>query len=134
VNKIRDVLTQAAKMGTQLKDLHARTGQGALADELSLFEQKLDALMGGGGGRRFRRGPAGTTEPTFNRVSEELQGLMDLFQGADALPTNQGVAALDAAEKNMKDLFNRWDAMQKRDLKILNEHLRAANLPELKAE
>jgi hypothetical protein len=62
-------------------------------------------------------------------VSGELQGLMDLFQGADAVPTTQGVAAFNATEKHLTRLFEQWDVIQKKDLKKLNDQLQTAGLP-----
>jgi photosystem II stability/assembly factor-like uncharacterized protein len=129
VRRIRQTLLKTETLVAQLKDLHKRAGQGAVADSLASFEQEVSSIVGGGGGRRFRRVPAGTAEPTFNRVSGELQGLMDLFQGADAVPTSQGVAAFNATEKNLSRLFERWDAFQKNNLRKLNDQLKAAGLP-----
>ena len=130
VEEIRVVVMKVAKLKDQLKSLHERTGRTAIADSLAAFEQMVNSIVGGGGsGRRFRRASAGTTQPTFNGVSSQLQGLMDLFQGADAVPTSQGVAAFDATEKDLIRLFERWEAFQKKDLKKINNQLRAAGLP-----
>ncbi len=134
VNEIRTTLSQIEKLNAQLKSLQQQADQGMLADALTSFGQKLNAFAGaGGGGRRFRRAQT-TAAPTLGSVSGELQGLMDLFQGADAIPTSQGTAAFDVAEKNLKNLFNQWDAFQKKDLKALNVQLRAANLQALTIE
>ncbi len=132
VQRIREVLLKIEKLNAQLKDLHERAGRGAVADSLTSFEQEVSSIVGGGGGgRRFRRGLAGAAEPTFNRVSGELQGLMDLFQGADAVPTTQGVAAFNVTEKNLTRLFERWDTIQKKDLTKLNDQLQTAGLPSI---
>jgi hypothetical protein len=129
--EIRQTLLKIEKLHAQLKNLHSLAGTGAVADSLASFEQEVSSMVGGGGGRRFRRAPAGTAEPTFNRVSGELQGLMDLFQGADAEPTTQGVAAFNATEKNLTRLFERWNTFQKNNLVKLNDQLKAAGLPSL---
>jgi photosystem II stability/assembly factor-like uncharacterized protein len=127
---IREVLLKVEKLNLQLKDLHERAGQSPVADSLASFEQKISLIVGGsGGGRRFMRRMTGAMEPTLTGVSGELLGLMDLFQGADAVPTTQGVAAFEVTEKNLARLFEQWGMIQKKDLQMINAQLRTSNLP-----
>jgi hypothetical protein len=118
-------------MKAQIKGLIARTGQGAMANSLISFNEKISQIEGSGGGRRFGRRMAGTAEPTFNRLSGEMMGLMDLFQGADATPTTQGVAAIRSANKSLTELMERWKKIETKDVRALNEQIRKAGLAEI---
>jgi photosystem II stability/assembly factor-like uncharacterized protein len=135
VRSIREVLLKIDTMRAQVKELRQWAGAGALNDSLTTFERELASLVGGGsGGRRFRRSRAGAAEPTFNSISGELQGLLDLFQGADAVPTSQGVSAFNVTENNLQWLNKRWEDVQQNDLKKLNEQLRSSGFPSIVTE
>ena len=135
VEKIHELLLKVNRLDGQFKDLHQRASQSAINDSLTSFEQEINSIVGrGGGGRRFRRASAGAAEPTFNSVAGDLQGLMDLFQGADAVPTTQGVTALDTTEKHLTNLFKRWNNLESSGLAKINEQLRTAGLPAIVLE
>jgi hypothetical protein len=131
VNLIHGIQAHIASMKKQVQDLLGRAGQGATADALTSFNQEIVSIEGGGGGRRFMRRVGGAAAPTFSRLSGEMEGLMDLFQGADAAPTTQGVAAMQAANKNLTELMERWNTIEKKHLRKLNEQVRKAGLPEI---
>ena len=47
-------------------------------------------------------------------------------------PTTQAVAAFNEAQTNLAALFARWSEIKDKDVKVLNEQLRQANLPLIK--
>lgn len=135
INESQDVLLRANKVRAQIKGLLSKTGQGTLTDELTSFDQNVAAITGEGlTGRRFRRMRPGENQPTLSSVAGDLRNLMDLFQGADATPTTQGVAAFTGTEKSLSKLIGEWHSHLMGDLKTLNEHLRAANLPKIEVQ
>jgi photosystem II stability/assembly factor-like uncharacterized protein len=127
----REAQEQIRKLRAQLRDRRDRAGQGALADAIGALDQKAAALEGGGGGRGFG-GPgaaAAAGERTFGALAGQLNSLMGLVEGADAMPTTQAVAASDELQRALSDLLARWNELKGRDVTALNEQLRQANLP-----
>jgi len=129
-NKANYVVAQIENMKSQIKNLVTKAGQGALADSLKSFSQNISQWEGGSGGRRFQR-MAGEARPSFRNLSGEMLGLMDLFQGADAPPTTQGVSAIQNANKALKELNRVWEKLETKDLRTLNEQIRKTGLPEI---
>ena len=131
--QVREAQVQAGKLREQIKNLRERATAGPLAEALSSLDGKLTALEGAGGGPRGGggRGAGGAGEPTLNRMSAELLGLMGLVEGADVRPTTQAVSASEETQKRFSDLRSRWLEIKDRDLRSLNEQLRAARLNEL---
>jgi hypothetical protein len=64
-------------------------------------------------------------------MSAELLSLMGLVEGADVTPTTQAASVSEEIQKRFSDLRSRWLEIKDRDLKSLNEQLRAARLIEL---
>jgi hypothetical protein len=115
--------------------LRDHAGQGAAADSMSAFEQKLIALEGAGGGGRGGGGRgAAPGLDTINSVNGSLGLLMRLIQGADVAPTTSAVAAAADRTKAMASLLQRWSAMKTQELANLNMQLKQAGLSEVKLE
>ena len=131
----QDTIAEIRKLTEELKTLHDKAGQGALADAITALSQKATAIAGAGGGGRFGGGGGGgrgqrqAAGPTLASVSGELIQSMETLQGADAAPTSQAAAAAEDAQKSLDELLERWDELKTRDLKALNDQLKAANLP-----
>jgi len=133
IRQLRETLEQVRKLRTQVKELRERAGQGALADGLTKLDQQVAALAGEDRDPR-RRGRGSRGEPSLNRLTGELGVLLDLFQEADAIPTSQAVAAAGYALGTLAKLLTRWQDLQNKDVKALNEQLRQAKLPVLPGE
>ena len=131
-NKTNYVVAQIENMKSQIKDLATKAGQGTLADSLNSFARNISQWEGGGG-RRFRR-ITEEARPSFRELSGEMLGLMDLFQGADAPPTTQGVSAIQHAKKALEELNQAWEKLEMKDLRALNGQIRKAGLPEIVVE
>jgi photosystem II stability/assembly factor-like uncharacterized protein len=124
------VLAQMRALREKLRQLRDQAGQGATADAISGFDQKLLALQGAGGGGRGGGGRGTAAGPdTVTSVNGSLMVLMRLIQGADVAPTTQAVAAAADRRKAMAGLLQRWAAIKAQDLANLNMQLKAANLP-----
>ena len=127
----KKALEQIRAMREKLRPVRDRAGAGAIADAVTIFEQKLVALEGaGGGGRGGGRGAVAGPD-TLGSVNASLQLLMRLMQEADVAPTTQAAAAAADRRKAMAGLMQRWAAIQSQDLVRLNTQLRQANLPEV---
>ena len=81
-----------------------RTGAKAkeVADSLVALDSTLASLESG-------------TQPVagFVRLNEQLAGVLDIVEGADAEPTTQVVAAADALEKSLASLLTQWSDIQR---------------------
>ena len=55
--------------------------------------------------------------------------MMNLVDDTDMPPTTQAVAATSALQRNLNEVFGRWDELKSKDVKALNDQLSKANLP-----
>jgi len=117
----------------QLKQTGERAGQSPVAQAISAFDKKAEALQGAGGGFGGR-GAAATGPDTINSVRGSLTALLGLLQGADVAPTTQAVAAIADRSKAMTGLLTRWNALRSKELAALNAQLKQAGLPEIKIQ
>jgi hypothetical protein len=128
MHAIQKTLEQIRKVRAQVKDLRERAGQGGVADGLAKLDQAAAALEGAARGPR-RRGPGGAEASGLRRLSGEFGTLLGLFQEADVIPTSQAVAAASHAQRTMAQLTARWNELQNKELKAMNEELERAKLP-----
>jgi hypothetical protein len=81
-----------------------RTGAKAreVADSLVALDSTLATLESG-------------TQPVAGlvRLNQQLAGVLDIVEGADAEPTTQVVAAADALEKSLASLLAQWSDIQR---------------------
>jgi hypothetical protein len=125
-------LAEMRAMREKLRQIRERAGQGAAAEAIATFDQKVAALEGAGGGRGGGgRGAAAGGPDTINSVNASLGLLMRLIQSADVAPTTQAAAASAERRKAMAGLLQRWTSMKSQDLANLNAQLKQANLPEV---
>jgi photosystem II stability/assembly factor-like uncharacterized protein len=130
-------IEQARSLRAQLQNLRQRAAPGALGDAIAALDKKIEALAGAPGGRRggFEGPPGGGAgAATLNSLRGSLLMLMRMAQGADVAPTTQLAAAADERRAAAAPLLNRWGELKTRDLPALNQQLRSAGLPELRAE
>jgi hypothetical protein len=126
----RAVTAQVEKLRADLRSRGEKAKEAALKDATAALDRKLAALAGAAaGGRRPRGGGGGSREPTFGRVQGEMGQLLRLLQRADATPTSPLVAACGEAQKTFAGLVERWRELSGKELRALNEKLRAAGLP-----
>ena len=131
ISQVRDALNKLRKLKSQLKDLTARAGQGAVADAIAALDKKASALEGPSGGPGPGSPGAGGGEPSLNRISGELLALMDLVEGADAALTSQAVAASQQVQRTLEQVLAGWSEIKDKDVKLLNEQLAKAGIPGL---
>jgi photosystem II stability/assembly factor-like uncharacterized protein len=131
IGQVRDALNQLRKLRSQLKDLTARAGQGAVGDAIAALDKKAAALEGVGGGSTGGGPGASSPEPSLTRMNAELLGLMEIVEGVDATPTTQASIASEELQRRLSELISRWSELKGKDVKSLNEELRLASLPTL---
>lgn len=102
---------------------------GAAADAVETFKKKLKALTQGADQK-----PGGAPQLTLNRVNGEASTLYADVSRADATPTLAEVDATKVAEQDSEDVMKQWDAFKNSDLPTLNNLLRSAGLPEVRAD
>jgi photosystem II stability/assembly factor-like uncharacterized protein len=125
------VVEQAGEMRKQLKQIRAKLSEGTLAAAVDQTDQKLQALLGGGGGRR--PGPANEA-PTLGGMRTRYLALFNIFQEADVAPSTQASAGVTELQQQMPPLLARWQDFTSHDLPSLNAQLKRSNLPEVKVE
>jgi hypothetical protein len=133
ITRARAAQAEVRKLREQLKSLKDKAGQGAVADAIAALDQKASAIEGAGGGGRFGggggRGGGGGSTPSLSSIAGELFAVMNLVDATDMPPTTQAVAATSALQRNLNDVFGRWDELKSKDVKSLNDQLSKANLP-----
>lgn len=130
LQQIRATGTQTRQLRDQLKTARESAGKGDLSAVLSALDRKV-ADLEGSFAQRGRPGLVRNPDarPTLARLSGDLSTVMNLVQGADAPPTTQAIAALDATSKALSELMTRWIDLKTKELKSVNEKLQQANLP-----
>ena len=128
MGRTHQALEQLRQLRKEVQDRRQRAEKGPVADALTALDEKAAALEGTGPARR-RRGGRGPAEPSLTRLQGELSTLLEVLQGADAAPTSQAVTAAGAAQRTLTRLLERWQELQTKDVKDVNEQLRKAKLP-----
>lgn len=129
MTQAQQALARLRKFRARLKELQARAGSGELADQLAQLDRKAAALAGSE--PRFGEPPGlGLPEPGLGRLSGELSRLLTVLQSADAAPTIQAMAACREKEKELHDLLQRWQQLQK-EIAALNQRLQEQGLGSL---
>jgi hypothetical protein len=126
---------------------------GKVAEALTAFDKKLDALAGavaagggrgrgqggggGGAGRAAGAGaragaPAAAPAETLATASAALSGVMNLLQAADVTPTAVQLKAMADAQAQGTRVMAKWTALSTTELAALNAQLTAGGLPALK--
>ena len=133
LRQTREALEQARRLSADARVAIDRAGRGVVAEAISSVTQKVGAMEGAAAGRFAaggRRG-AGGSQPTLAALNAQSLTLMDVFEGTDAAPTTQAVAAAAELHKSVVEILSRWRALLENEVKPLNERLRQANLPQL---
>jgi len=82
--------------------------EGAKAKEVADSLVALDSTLAG-----LENGTQAGAAAGFVRLNEQLAGVLDIVEGADAEPTTQVVAAADALEKTLASLLAQWSDIQR---------------------
>jgi photosystem II stability/assembly factor-like uncharacterized protein len=120
---------QLAGVRKQLKELQ-KQAQGDVLVAVNTLDQKLQTLGGG----QARRPGAGTEPPTLGGMRTRLMALFGVLQEADVAPTTQATSAVGELEQQVPPLMQQWEAIKTKDIPVLNQQLKNANLPEVKIE
>jgi hypothetical protein len=136
----------ARSLRAQIAELRPRAS-GAVANALTAYDQKLEAIAGaqaaggrgrggagraGGGGRAGGARGGGAPAETLASASAALSGVMNLLQAADVQPTAIQLAQIADARAQGTRVMTRWTALSTTELAALNAQLTAAGLPALK--
>jgi photosystem II stability/assembly factor-like uncharacterized protein len=119
----RTAAAQVRSLRTQVAALKSKAGP--LAEALAALDAKLADLDAGTPGRKREIGP---TKPTLSRAAAELGRLLAVLQAADALPTTQATAAVEASRTELERLLKQWTDLRDNDIKALNVRLKEAGL------
>ncbi len=120
-------VAQAGSIRGPLQNL-TQQANGAALDAVKKFQNKLGEIVGAPGG--FFAPPAEAA--TLSRVNGQIATLYGGVWQADAAPTTAQTAAAASAERDAKQIMQRWQTFKSSDIPALNRRLRDANLPEVK--
>ncbi len=121
-------IAQLSALRSQLQNLKARAGQGALAEAIAALDQKAAAL--GGHGDRLELFFSRSEGPdTLASVRGSLLMLMNILQGSDEAPTTQAAEAAASRRRALASLLSRWESLRGEELSKLNVLLKKASLP-----
>ncbi len=116
----------------QIAELGKRVPAGDLKTHLDALAEKLQTLMGAGGGGPGGGGAGGGgTRITVAATTGRLRTLFNLMEGVDVAPTPQAAAAVPDVLKESGSLQESWQTIKSQDIPALNQELRGAGLPVL---
>jgi photosystem II stability/assembly factor-like uncharacterized protein len=118
-------LEQVRAVRGQLKDRAVHASEGSLAKAIAEFDEKIRGFEGGA--RRF--GPSAEGQASFARLNGELAQLLAYVDSADAAPTPRAMKAFAMLQHSLGDLTDNWNEVKSKDIPLLNDQLRKANLP-----
>ena len=121
---------EAGNVRKQLKAIRQKLSEGTLAAAVDQIDQKVQAVLGGGG----RRPGAGTETPSLAGLRTRYLALFNVFQEADVAPSTQAAAGVNELEQQLPPLLERWKAIKSQDIQSLNAQLKQSGLPEIKIE
>ncbi len=130
---------QIRELRAKIRDVREHA-DASLAQTLSAYDEKLNALagQGGGGGRRGGGGAAGgrggrgaTAQPSIASTNAEVLAAMSLVDDTDEELTAAGLANAMEASRAADALNARWTSLRTTELAAVNGKLRLAGLPAL---
>ncbi len=142
IEKIRSLRQQVKTILAQVKDENTKKSQpeaDALLTQLTMLLSRAAALEGGEAEGDID--VVYSSVETAQRGKETLSGLqtkesylMALLQSADMKPTTQAVAGVEQVQKSLEELLGRWNEIETKDVKTMNEQLRRMNLKKIVVE
>lgn len=127
IAKLRTAQDQVRRLREQLKARKDQAGAGALAKAIDDLDKKAAALEGRTAGLDFFG--VSNREPGLAGLGNGFLSLMNLIDGADAMPTTQALKAVEDQQRALAELLARWEELKNEDVKVLNDQLSKANLP-----
>ncbi|MBS1812259.1 MAG: glycoside hydrolase [Acidobacteria bacterium] len=127
IGKVRAAQAEVRTLREQLKALMTRAGSNPIAKTIDESDKKIAALEGRTAGLDFFG--VSNREPGLAGLSNGFLSLMNLVEGADAMPTTQAIAAFDELQRSLSDVLSKWNQIKSDDVKILNQELRKAGFP-----
>ena len=120
--------TRKARLAVCANSWKARKDQaGAPVSAIDDLDKKAAALEGRTAGLDFFG--VSNREPGLAGLGNGFLSLMNLIDGADAMPTTQALKAVEDQQHALAELLARWEELKRKDLKALNDQLGKANLP-----
>jgi hypothetical protein len=122
-----EALREVHSLRARLEKLKARAGKEAVADAIGALNARAGALEGPPG--RFGRASRAASEDNLTRSNGDLATLLEVVEGADAMPTPAAISAVEGSLKTAAGLLARWKEIRTRDVPALNRQLEEAKLP-----
>jgi photosystem II stability/assembly factor-like uncharacterized protein len=124
-----EALREVHSLRARLEQLKVRAGKEATANAIGALDAKAGALEGTPG--RSGRASRAASQDNLTRSNGDLATLLEVVEGADAMPTPVAVSAVEGSLKTVAGLLARWKEIRTRDVPALNRQLEEAKLPPL---
>jgi len=120
---------QGSALREQLEKVNAGSNTSA-KEAIDSFQKKLAAILGAPGG--FFAPPS--ERPTLARISGDSGTLYQQVWQVDAEPTSSQMEAMEAVQRDGKEVLARWNELKTNGLADLNRSLRDNNVPAIQVQ
>jgi len=128
MNESFAALAHVKSVRSQLKNLDAKSGKGALADSIAVLDKKCAELEGAAQSNFFGVAPGAKPPENFSTLNQHFGGILAVADSADAAPTTQASAVYKELQLALQDLTGRWTKIREQDIPALNVELKKAGL------
>jgi len=128
MNESFAALAHVKSVRSQLKNLDAKAGKGALADSIAVLDKKCAELEGAAQSNFFGVAPGAKPPENFSTLNQHFGGILAVADSADAAPTTQASAVYKELQLALQDLTGRWTKIREQDIPALNVELKKAGL------
>jgi hypothetical protein len=126
LNSISD---QVRRIRGQVTELRPKVSDATLKTKVDAFAEKLQSLVGAGGGGFGGGAAGGAARVTVASATGRIRTLFNLIEEVDLAPTPQVVGAIPEVVKDARGIQESWRTINSQDIPALNQELRAAGLP-----
>jgi hypothetical protein len=128
MNESFAALARAKSVRSQLKNLAAKAGKGALADSIVALDKKCAELEGAAQSNFFGVAPGAKPPENVSTLNQHFGGILAVADSADAAPTTQATAVYKELQAALQDVTARWTKIREQDIAALNVELKRAGL------
>ncbi len=132
VTQAHDAVKAIRELRAQLQDLKKRATSATLKASIDDLDKKMTAVEG-----ELTQVRSKSSEDPLNypiMVDNKLTLLGNVVESADTAPTAQSLEVYALLDKQLDGILARWNDIQSKDLKTLNEAVRKENVPALTAK
>jgi photosystem II stability/assembly factor-like uncharacterized protein len=128
---LNSISETVSRIRGQIVERRARVPEGKLKTHIDALGEKLQALIGAGGGGPGGGAPA-AIRSSITSTTGRVRTFFTLIEDVDLAPTPQVAGTVPEVLKDSRSLQETWQTIKSQDIPALNQEMRAAGLPILK--